>query len=60
MIGIVTEVVVPDLAVDKEAVDRLKDELGSTLANDLSASLAAALRERLTVSIDRAAVERAF
>ena len=60
MIGIVTEIVVPDLAADEEAVSRLKDELGSTLANDLSTSLAGALRERLKVTIDRNAVEKAF
>ncbi|MCD6075754.1 MAG: hypothetical protein K0Q70_2637 [Rhodospirillales bacterium] len=60
MIGIVTEVIVPDVAADEEAVNRLKDELGSTLANDLSTSLASALRERLKVTVDRNAVEKAF
>ncbi len=60
MIGIVTEVIVPDVAADEEAVNRLKDELGSTLANDLSTSLAGALREKLKVTIDRNAVEKAF
>jgi peptidyl-prolyl cis-trans isomerase D len=60
MIGIVTEIVAPDLAADEEGLNRLKDELASTLANDLSASLAGALRERLKVTIDRSAVEKAF
>jgi peptidyl-prolyl cis-trans isomerase D len=60
MIGIVTDVIVPDVDADKEAVSRLKDELGTALANDLSTSLAAALRERLKVTIDRTAIEKAF
>lgn len=60
MIGIVTEIIVPDVAADEDAVSRLKDELGSTLANDLSTSLAGALREKLKVTIDRNAVEKAF
>jgi hypothetical protein len=60
MIGIVTEVIVPDVAADEDAVNRLKDELGSTLANDLSASLAGALRDRFKMTIDRTAVEKAF
>jgi hypothetical protein len=60
MIGIVTDIIVPDVEADKDAVSRLKDELGTALANDLSTSLAAALRERLKVTIDRSAIEKAF
>jgi len=45
---------------EQEGLAQLEEELGSTLANDLSLSLATALRERLSVSIDRAALDSAF
>ena len=60
MIGIVTEIIAPDLVAEADAVNRLKDELAGALSNDLSQSLAGALRERLKVTIDRASVEKAF
>ena len=60
VIGIVSQIVTPDPAVDAEATDRLKDELSGALVNDLSTSLAGALREKMPVSIDRAAVDSAL
>jgi len=60
VIGVVSEVTAADPKADADALKRLEEELGSTLANDLSLSLATALRERLSVSIDRAALDSAF
>ena len=60
VIGVVSEVTAANPKADADALKRLEEELGSTLANDLSLSLATALRERLSVSIDRAALDSAF
>lgn len=60
VIGVVSQVIAADPAADEDGAKRLNEELASALANDLSSGLATALRERLKVSIDRAAVNSAF
>jgi len=60
VIGVVSQVVAADPSADEDGMKHIKDELSSALANDLSTGLANALREQLTVTIDRNAIEKAF
>ena len=59
-VGVVSQVIAADPVADEDGASRLKDEIASALSNDLSVGLAAALRDKLKVSIDRAAVDSAF
>jgi peptidyl-prolyl cis-trans isomerase D len=60
VIALVSEVIAADPASDPDGIKRLRDELAGALASDLSLGLATALRDKLSVSIDRASVNSAF
>jgi peptidyl-prolyl cis-trans isomerase D len=60
VIALVSDVVAADPAKDADGIARLKDELAGALASDISLGLANALRDKLSVTIDRAAVNSAF
>lgn len=59
-VGVVGQVIAADPSQDTDGLKALKQELSQAVANDLSDSLTAALRERFRVSIDRDAVDQAF
>ena len=50
----------PDLAKDKEALDRFGKQLDTMMANDLILELVAALRAKYGVTVDEAAFAAAF
>jgi peptidyl-prolyl cis-trans isomerase D len=60
VIAVVSQVIAADPQADRDGVQRVEQELGGAIANDVSVALATALREKFSVSIDRAAVASAF
>ena len=60
VIAVVSDVIAADPKADAAGAKRLDEELGNALANDLSTGIATALRERVAVSVDRAALEGAY
>ena len=54
------QVEAPDLAKDKEALDRFGKQLDTMMANDLILELVAALRAKYGVTVDEAAFAAAF
>jgi peptidyl-prolyl cis-trans isomerase D len=52
------EILPADPAADQEGFERLRAALGRQIGNDLVVELAAALRERYSVSVDTQAIER--
>ena len=59
-VGVVGQVIAADPAQDAEGLKALKTELSQAVSGDLSDGLTEALRARLSVSIDRDAVDKAF